>query len=93
MRTDPPAANSVPDLLQVDHRATLPDRSELRSRSWPRRPTVIIAETMAMRGISEKVAVDVAEDILAALRRAGYSLYRADGLLSPSVDRLRSLPG
>ena len=46
-----------------------------------------------MRGISEKVAVDVAEDILAALRRAGYSLYRADGLLSPSVDRLRSLPG
>ncbi len=79
MRTDPPAANGLPDLLQVDHRGTPPDRSELPSRSWPRRPTVIIAETMAMRGISEKVLVDVAEDILAALRRAGYSLYRADG--------------
>jgi hypothetical protein len=82
MRTDPPTANGVSDPLQVDHRGTLADRSELRSRSWPRRPTVIIAEMLAMRGISERVAVDVADDILAALRRAGYSLYRADGLLS-----------
>ena len=82
MRTDACTANGVPDPLQVDHRDTLPDRLELRSRAWPRRPTVIIAEVLAMRGNSEEGAVDVAEDILVALRRAGYSLYRADGLLS-----------
>jgi hypothetical protein len=81
MRTDSPSANGVSGALQVDHRGALPDRSELRSRSWPRRPTVIISEMLAMRCINEKVAVDMAEDILAALRREGYSLYRADGLL------------
>jgi len=42
---------------------------------------VIIAEILAMHGICEKVAVDVADDILMELRREGYSLYRADGAL------------
>ena len=79
MRTDPPTANGVSDPLQVDRRGILPDRSDLRSRSWPRRPIVIVAEMLAMRGMREKVAIDAAEDVLAALRRAGYSLYRADG--------------
>jgi hypothetical protein len=81
MRTDPPTTSGIPDALQVYHRSARRDQLEVRSRSWSRRPSVIIAEILATHGICEKVAVDVANDILMELRREGYSLYRADGLL------------
>ena len=81
MRTDPPTTSGIPDAPQVYHRSDRRDQLEARSRSWPRRPPVIIVEILAMHGICEKVAVEVADDILMELRREGYSLYRADGSL------------
>jgi hypothetical protein len=81
MKTDLPTATDAPDVPHVHLQSDLQDRSKIRSRNWPRRPAVIIAEMLAMRGVCEKVAVDMASDIVAELRREGYSLYRPDGVL------------